>query len=82
MQRMDRRYIPGDRWVRCCECGFGYRYSQVRKGVSLRQKGHYVCPECFDTRHPNTDWRLPPKKEGGLIGGNIGGSAATDFGEE
>ena len=74
---MDRRYIPGDRWVRCDECGFGYRYSQIRKGVSLRQKGYHVCPDCFDPRHPNTDWRLPPKKEGVLIGGNIGANEGT-----
>ena len=72
MQRMNRIYIPGDRWVRCDECGFGYRYSQIRKGVSLRQKGLAICPECFDTRQPNTDWRLPPRQEGRLIGGNIG----------
>jgi hypothetical protein len=72
MIKMNRQYIPGDRWVRCDECSFGYRYSQIRKGVSLRQKGFHVCPDCFDTRHPNTDWRLSPKQEGRLIGGNIG----------
>ena len=74
---MDRRYIPGDRWVRCDECGFGYRLSQIQKGVSLRQKGHHVCPDCFDYRHPNTDWRLPPKQEGKLIGGNIGAAEGS-----
>ena len=77
MHKMDRRYIPGDRWVRCDECGFGYRLSQIQKGVSLRQKGHHVCPDCFDYRHPNTDWRLPPKQEGKLIGGNIGAPEGT-----
>ena len=74
---MDRRYIPGDRWVRCDECGFGYRYSQIKEGVSLRQKGLGICPDCFDYRHPNTDWRLPPKQEGKLIGGNIGAAEGT-----
>ena len=77
MHKMDRRYIPGDRWVRCDECGFGYRLSQIQKGVSLRQKGHHVCPDCFDYRHPNTDWRLQPKQEGKLIGGNIGAAEGT-----
>jgi hypothetical protein len=77
MVKMDRRYIAGDRWVRCDECSFGYRFSQMRKGVSLRQKGFHVCPTCFDTRHPNTDWRLSPKTEGKLIGGNIGAPEGT-----
>jgi hypothetical protein len=81
MVKMDRRYIPGDRWVRCSECGFGYRYSQMRKGVSLGQKNQYVCPKCFDVRHPNTDWRPPNRPDKGLVGGNIGGPAATDYGE-
>ena len=74
---MNRVYIPGDRWVRCDECGFGYRYSQIRAGVSLNQKGFHVCPECFDVRHPNTDWRLKPRQEGKLPGGNIGAPEGT-----
>ena len=72
MIKMDRRYIPGDRWIRCDGCGFTYRYSRIKKGVSLRQKGFAVCPRCFDDRHLNTDWKLPPKQEGKLIGGNLG----------
>jgi len=44
----------------------------MRKGVSLGQKGHYICPACFDPRHPHTDWKHRPRKEGVLVGGNIG----------
>jgi len=77
MVMMNRRYIPGDRWVRCDECGFGYRFSKMKKGVSLKQKGLYVCPKCFDERHSNTDWKLKPKQEGKLTGGHIGAPAGT-----
>ena len=72
MQRMNQKVILGDRWVRCDECGFGYRYSQIKAGVSLSQRGYHVCPTCFDDRHPHTDWKNKPRKEGKLIGGNIG----------
>jgi len=77
MKKMNRIYTPGNRWVRCDECGFGYRLSELSYGTSLRQKGFHVCPECFDYRHPNTDWRLPPRKEGVLAGGHIGAPEGT-----
>jgi len=64
MRRMNKRYVPGDRWVECDVCGYGYRFSQMKKGVSGRQKGFNVCPDCFDHKHPNDDWVLPVKPEG------------------
>ena len=74
---MDRRYIPGNRWIWCDECGFGCRLHDIKHGVSLRQKGFAVCPDCFDVRHPNTDWILPPKQEGKLKDPNIGAPEGT-----
>jgi hypothetical protein len=64
MKKMDRRYIPGDRWVECDLCGFGYRFSQMRKGVSGKQKGFNICPVCFDEKHPNEDYVVPVRTEG------------------
>jgi hypothetical protein len=66
MQRMNRKYIPGNRWVKCDICGYGYRFSQMRKGIMPKQKGYDVCPPCFDEMHPNEGWKLPPKQEGKL----------------
>lgn len=59
-------YIPGDRLYECEVCGFDYRFSQIRKGVSLNQKGFDVCPDCFDPKHPNEGYRIPNRTEGKL----------------
>ena len=48
-------FIPGDRLVECEICGFTYRYSQMRRGVSRDQKGVIVCPDDFDLPHPNDE---------------------------
>jgi hypothetical protein len=48
-----KTYIPGDRLVECDICGFTYRFSQMRRGVSEEQKGYIVGPKCFDPVHPN-----------------------------
>ena len=61
-----RRYIPGDRLYQCDVCGFDYRFSQMRKGISHKQKGFDVCPTCFDPKHPNEDWKTPGRVEGKL----------------
>lgn len=45
-------YIPGDRLVECDVCGFIWRRSDMRKGVSQSQKGFFVCPDDFDDVHP------------------------------
>jgi len=45
-------YIPGDRKVDCDICGFTWRASQMRRGVSGNQKGLIVCPRDFDELHP------------------------------
>jgi len=66
MPNMTRGYIPGDRWVECSTCGFAYRFSQMQKGVMGFQKGHAVCPTCFDPVHPNENWKLPTRVEGKL----------------
>ncbi len=57
-------YIPGNRLVICDICGFEYRFSQMRKGVSGKQKGLNVGPVCFDPKHLNEDFVLKPKVEG------------------
>lgn len=46
------RYIPGNRLVKCDVCGFDYRFSDMRRGVSGSQKGFIVCPPDFDPIHP------------------------------
>ena len=46
------KYIPGDRKVDCDICGFTYRFSDMRRGVSAGQKGYMVCPEDYDPIHP------------------------------
>lgn len=45
-------YIPGDRLITCDVCGFDYRFSDMRKGISFEQKGLIVCPTDFDPVHP------------------------------
>lgn len=57
-------YIPGDRLVECEICGFEWRFSQMRKGVSGKQIGFIVGPNCFDPIHPNENFILTPKAEG------------------
>jgi hypothetical protein len=47
-----KTYISGDRLMDCDICGFTYRFSQMRKGVSKSQKGFVVGPICFDPVHP------------------------------
>lgn len=61
-----RKYIPGDRLVDCDVCGFTYRRSQMRRGVTGKQKGLIVCPDDFDSIHPN-EGSVPNKVEGKLV---------------
>lgn len=57
------RYIPGDRLMTCDICGFDYRYSDMRKGVALGQKGRTVCPVDFDEPHErDTTPKLAPAR--------------------
>ena len=63
-QKQDYRYELGNRWVLCDVCGFGYRFSEMRKGVSGTQKGFSICPECFDPKHENEDFKVPVRTEG------------------
>lgn len=63
---MDRRYVLGNRWVVCDDCGFGYRFSQMRKGVSGLQKGLNICPDCFDPEHER-DTYVVPKRTTGIL---------------
>jgi len=60
-----RVYIPGDRLVECDICGFGYRRSEMRKGIFGTQKGRNVCPRDFDEKHPNDD-KVGHRTEGKL----------------
>lgn len=58
-----KHYIKGDRIINCDGCGFTYRFSQMRKGVSGTQKGFIFCPECYDPLHPSEiPFTLQPKK--------------------
>lgn len=45
-------YIAGDRKVDCDICGYTYRFTSMRIGVSGKQIGLEVCPDCFDPEHP------------------------------
>ena len=46
------RYIPGDRYVICADCGVAYRLNEMQEGVAGKQKGFSICPSCFDPTHP------------------------------
>lgn len=50
---VSKHYIKGDRLVDCDICGFTFRFSQMRIGVSGKQKGLVIGPDCFDPIHPN-----------------------------
>lgn len=41
-------FIKGDPWILCETCGGQERFSVMRKGVSIKQKGFNVCPLCYD----------------------------------
>ena len=58
-----RTYIPGERKVDCDVCGFTYRFSEMRKGVSGNQKGMNVCPPCYDEKHPRDIYKFEPRPE-------------------
>ncbi len=61
--RVSNHYIKGDRLVDCDICGFTYRFSQMRKGVSGKEKGFNVCPECYSPLHPGEiPFTLRPKR--------------------
>lgn len=60
-----RDYVPGDRLVDCDVCGFTYRVSEVRRGVTGKQKGLVICTPCFDPVHPR-ETRVPYRPEGKL----------------
>lgn len=79
MHKMNRIYKPGDRWVECDVCGFGYRFSRMRLGVAGRQKGLAVCPVCFDPIHPFDAYEPTIRKEGVLekVGGKALGRPQT-----
>ena len=64
MIKMNRQYILGNRWVICDICDFGYRFSQMRKGISGSQKGYDVCPDCFDPEHERDTYVVPHRTEG------------------
>lgn len=41
-------YQPGNHWVECEVCGFDYRQDVMRE----RWDGVIVCPQDYETRHP------------------------------
>lgn len=61
-----KQYIPGDRLVDCEICGFTYRFSEMRRGVSGKQKGLVTCPLCFDPPHPRDTVKPRHRIEGRL----------------
>jgi len=60
---VSRTYVLGDRKVDCDICGYTYRFSQMRKGVSGKQVGLNVCPDCFDEEHPRDIYKFEAKPE-------------------
>ena len=64
MRTISRQAIPGNRLVECQVCGFGYRFSEMRKGIVTGQKGLDVCPTCFDRPHPrDKPVKIRPKRK-------------------
>lgn len=63
---MLRGYQPHGRKVICDVCGFYKRQGEMRKGVFGKQKGLEVCPDCFDSVHPNERPVRSNLKEGKL----------------
>lgn len=53
MREPAQRYIPGDYWMVCDECGCKFRSSRMR----LRYDGSYVCRNDWEPRHPQEDVR-------------------------
>jgi len=41
-------YAPGDWNATCFQCGRKFKASQL----SRHWQGHWVCPECYEPRHP------------------------------
>lgn len=66
MKRMNWKVALGDRWVTCDVCDFGYRFSQMRRGVTGTQKGLIVCPDCFDIENPSEKFVYKNTTEGKL----------------
>jgi hypothetical protein len=48
MRELKHKYIPGDHWMICDECGLRYRRSQVLE----RWDGFLVCKKDWEPRHP------------------------------
>lgn len=63
-KRAENTYISGDRLVDCQICGFTWRRSNMRIGVSITQKGFIVCPDDYDEVHPLTNRPKIRKEEG------------------
>lgn len=60
------QYTPGERLVDCDICGFTYRFSEIRKGVSGNQKGLNIGPDCWDAQHPRDIVKVKFRQEGKL----------------
>jgi len=66
MSKYSPGYVPGDRLVDCAICGFTWRRSAMKIGISGNQIGLEVCPDDYDPEHP-LDNKLPIRKNEGPI---------------
>lgn len=58
MREPEHRYIPGDNWGICAECGMKFRMSELRK----RWDGFLVCRKDWEPRHPQENTMIVPDK--------------------
>ena len=87
MREPAHKYIPGNHLLTCDECGFVYRYSEMKK----RWDGAMVCSKDFEPKHPQESVRARSDKihvpvarpdisfEGGVT---FGGDDDVTFGGE
>jgi len=54
MRERPHKYIPGDHWAICDECGLKYRRSEIRK----RWDGAMVCKKDWEPKHPQENVRV------------------------
>jgi len=54
MREPTHKYIPGDHWMLCDECGFRYRRSEMRE----RWDHAWVCEKDWEPKHPQENVKV------------------------
>ena len=67
-------FKPGENWTECVVCGFDYYASTMK----LRWDGVWVCPDDWETRHPQDFVRARADK---ISAGDPSYSTTPEFGE-